>query len=124
MNGMLTFGLEITASLTLSALVLSRLQSRLQRIGENACDRQGGTDFRIAYTQLMMIIAPLLVIAYFSRAGSVVELSTVQQVKSSLWLLLCGQFAGLVLVGRAVWKAIPRESAARPSSATDLGSTS
>jgi len=73
---------------------------------------------------LMMIIAPLLLIAYFSRAGNSVELGVVQQMKSSLLLLLCGQFAGLVLVGRAVWKAIPREPTAPTPPAAEFGSAS
>jgi len=111
MSGVITLGLEVLASLALSALVLARLQGRLRRIGNETCDRERGSDFWIAYTQLMMVIAPLLVIAAFSRAGSPVVVSIAQELKSSLLLLLCGQFAGLVLVGRAVWKIVDRGAA-------------
>lgn len=122
MNGVLTLGLELLGSLTFSALVLARLQGRLRRIGGEACDREGGAEFWIAYTQLMMVIAPLLVIAIFSRAGSPSVLDIAQELRSSLLLLLCGQFAGLVLVGRAVWKILPRGPAATPIASVESAS--
>ena len=52
--------------------------------------------------------------------SSVPELSAVAQLKSSLLMLLGGQFAGLVLVGRAVWKSLiapARANAAIPAPA-------
>jgi len=110
MNGITTFALEILGSLALSTLVLARLQGRLERAGPEACKRPGGADFWVAYTQLMMFIAPLMLIAFLSRAGNAVPLSVVAQMKSSLLLLLAGQFLGLVFMGRAVWKSMPRDA--------------
>ena len=115
MNGIAVLTLEVIGSIGLSALVLARLQGRLKRIGITDCERTGGTDFWIAYTQLMMIIAPLLLIAIFSRAGSPVVVSVAQQLKNSLLLLMCGQFAGLALVGRAVWKTLSSGRQAEPA---------
>jgi hypothetical protein len=114
-NGLIVFGLEVAVSLAVSTFILVRLQALLRSIGNDVCERgnRGVTEFWLAYTQLMMVIAPVLFVAWFSHAGR--HYDVVEQVKSSLGLVLFGQFAGLVLVGRAVWKSIVREPAAKPA---------
>ena len=111
MNGIVVFAIELAVSLAVSAVILLRLQALLHRIGNEVCERgnRGATEFWVAYTQLMMVIAPVLLVAIFSHAGVHGEVLT--QIKSSLALVLTGQFAGLILVGRAVWKSIVREAA-------------
>jgi hypothetical protein len=107
MNEILVFGAEVAASLLVSLFIVLRLQGLLRRIGSEACERgAGSTEFWVTYTQLMMFMAPLILIAFISRAGSIPELSAVAQVKSSLLIVMSGQFVGLVLVGRAVWKSL------------------
>ena len=101
------FAVEVIASLAVSTLILVRLQALLRRIGVERCEQgTGATEFWIAYTQLMMVIAPALLVSWFSHAGS--HSIVVEQLKSSLGLVLFGQFIGLALVGRAVWNTIVR----------------
>jgi len=108
------FVLEVLFCLAVSSIVLLRLQRLLRRIGNEVCERGGGaTEFWVAYTQLMMVVAPLLLVSWQSRAGY--HPVPVEQLKSSLTLVLTGQFIGLVLVGRAVWKTIVRETPAAPA---------
>src|SRR5690242_19178015 len=98
MDAIHVFFAEIAVSLGVSALILLRLQRLLRRIGRETCEQGGSaTEFWVAYTQLMMLIAPLLMVAWFSRtqAGPLVE-----QLRSSLGVVLSGQFIGLALVGR------------------------
>jgi len=105
---------EIAISLAVSVVILVRLQRLLRRIGDETCERgSGATEFWIAYTQLMMLIAPLLVVAWLSRAGH--DAALVEQLKSSLGVVLSGQFLGLALVGRAVWKSIVRSATPAPA---------
>jgi hypothetical protein len=123
MNGTGVFAIEMLASLAISAVIVLKLQSLLRRIGTETCSRPGSTEFWIAYTQLMMIIAPLVLLAFFSRAGSVPALSETAQVQNSLLVVLTGQFIGLALVGRAVWKAMlgPRSDVKAPASIINPG---
>src|SRR6187401_9702 len=110
MNGVTVFFLEVAASIAISLLVLVRLQHLLRRLGEEACDQGGdSTEFWVAYTQIMMLVAPVLLIAYFSQAGAYG--TSVAQMKASFAVVLTGQFIGLALVGRAVWKLIVRPAA-------------
>ena len=69
MNGILVFLAEVAASVAISMLVLVRLQHLLRRLGNEACAQGGGaTEFWVAYTQIMMLVAPVLLIAYYSQA--------------------------------------------------------
>lgn len=110
MDAIHVFFTEIAVSLVVSGFILLRLQKLLRRIGNESCEQGGGaTEFWVAYTQIMMVIAPLLMVSWLSRAGW--SASLVEQLKSSLGVVLVGQAIGLVLVGRAVWKSIVRPAA-------------
>jgi hypothetical protein len=112
MNGMNVFFAEVAASIVISLFILVRLQHLLRRIGDQ-CEQGGGsTEFWVAYTQIMMLVAPVLLIAYFSQAGAYG--TSVAQIKASFGVVLTGQFIGLALVGRAVWKLIVRPTAEPP----------
>ena len=101
------FGIEVAASLALSLLILARLQGLLRSVGEEASARAGASSrFWLAYLQLMMVLAPLALVAFCSRAGTYYV--PVQQLQSAVFSVLLGQTVGLALVGRAVWKSIPK----------------
>ncbi len=120
MDSVTVFLCQIAVSIAVSLAILARLQRLLRRIGDEVCEQGGGsTEFWVAYTQLMMVIAPLLLIALFSHAGR--TLSPVEQMQSSLAVVLSGQVAGLVLVGRAVWKSIVRPAPQTPREPIPMG---
>ena len=77
------------------------------------CEQGGGaTEFWVAYTQIMMLVAPVLLISWASQAGTYGTL--VAQLKASFGIVLTGQFIGLALVGRAVWKTLVPSTPAAP----------
>lgn len=105
MNGIIVFAAELSLSIVVSAIIIARLQRLMHRIGTEVCERGGGaTDFWVAYTQLMVFIAPALLVSWLSRAGQIAIPE--EQLKSSLTIVLMGHFFGLALVGRAVWNTI------------------
>ena len=113
MDAITVFVAEVLFCLALSALILLRLHRLLRGVGAEVCERGGAaTEFWLAYTQLMLVISPALLVAWFSRAGQ--HVIAVEQLKSSLSLVLIGQFIGLALVGRSVWKSIARPEPATP----------
>jgi hypothetical protein len=117
MNAIIVFVAELALSIAVSAIIIVRLQRLMRRIGTEVCERGGGaTDFWVAYTQLMVFIAPVLLVSWLSHAGQIAI--PVEQMKSSLTIVLVGHFFGLALVGRAVWKTIVDSA---PNSEIDLG---
>ena len=112
MNAVTVFFAEVAASVVISSFILVRLQHLLRSIG-NECEQGGGaTEFWVASTHLMMLVAPVLLIAGFSQAGTYA--APVAQLKSSFGVVLSGQFIGLALVGRAVWKTLVPSKPAAP----------
>jgi hypothetical protein len=104
MNAVTIFFAEVAASIVISSFILARLQRLLRDIGSE-CEQGGGaTEFWVAYTQIMMLVAPVLLIAWFSQAGTYG--TYVAQLKASFGVVLTGQFIGLALVGRAVWNTL------------------
>ena len=114
MNAVTVFFCEVAACVAISTFILFRLQRLLRELGTAVCEQGGGaTEFWLAYTQLMMLVAPVLLVAWFSHAGQ--HATLVAQLKSSFGVVLSGQFIGLALVGRAVWKSIVRPAAPAPA---------
>ena len=112
MNAVTVFFIEVAASIVISSVILVRLQHLLRDIGSE-CDQGGGaTEFWVAYTQIMMLVAPVLLISWTSQAGTYGTL--VAQLKASFGIVLTGQFIGLALVGRAVWKTLVPSTPAAP----------
>lgn len=115
MDAVTVFFAEVSASIVISAFILVRLQRLLRGLGDQVCEQGGGaTEFWLAYTQLMMLVAPVLLISWFSQAGQYGTM--VAQLKSSFGVVLSGQFIGLALVGRAVWRSIVRPTPNTPFS--------
>lgn len=126
-NAVAIFGAEVLGTLLISGFIVLRLQGLLRKIGAEACPLgSGNTEFWVTYTQLMMFIAPLILVAFISRADSAAATTAVAQLKSSLLVVLIGQFVGLILVGRAVWKTVvaPANRAAETRPAAATGSAS
>jgi hypothetical protein len=108
-NAIELFVAQVVLSLALSIAALLRLQSIMRRIGNVVCEEGGtATEFWISYTQLMMMIAPLMLVSWVS--GPSAYASPVEQVRGALATVLFGQFLGLVLVGRAVWNSFVRKA--------------
>jgi hypothetical protein len=117
MTHLTLFATEIVLSTVLSLAILWRLQGQLRDVGRALCDQGGiGADFWIAYFQLMVLIAPQMVVAYFSRAAQFH--GGVDQIQFSIFLVLAAQFAGLALVGRAVWRAANPKRVVAPAPLT------
>jgi hypothetical protein len=118
--GMEVFAGELALSIAVSFIIIAKLQRLMRRLGTEVCENGGGsTDFWISYTQLMVFIAPLLLISWLSRAGY--SLPLVEQMKSSLSVVLVGHFVGLALVGRAVWKTLVRNAPPAPLALPEPG---
>jgi uncharacterized membrane protein YhaH (DUF805 family) len=69
-----------------------------------------GTDRRAAFwvmfTQLMLYLAPLLIVVFFIPTDPITEKSLVLALKETLFYSLLGVFVGLAVVGKVIWKSI------------------
>lgn len=82
---------------------------------EQICQRPGSTEFWLRYTQLMLLMAPLVIAITFSPEA---DQYTVTSLRRILLAVLIGHFTGFALVGRSLFKAV-KEAMKREPDAVD-----
>ncbi len=98
------FTIELFVSITLSALVLTILHPVLREILTELCERDTRATFWLAFTRLMVFIAPLIVVAVLTDATNRHFIALVDVVRGIIIHTLSGQLAGLVIIGYVIFK--------------------
>ncbi len=106
MNALLLFIFEITLCLGISLALISLLKPFLRDVLTDTCGTAGRADFWVMFTQLMLIISPLLVVACFAPTLATNPLNIVHELQKTLFRTLLGDFIALSAIGRVVWKSI------------------
>lgn len=84
------------------------LKDPLRQMLTQLCDRPGSSDFWARYTLLMLLIAPLSIVVFFSPDAPLDTAITVGVMRRVLLAILLGHFFAFALVGRNLFKAINR----------------
>ena len=113
MNNEHVLMISMAGSITTSALMWWWLHDALREMLSQLCDKPGSTNFWSRYTLLMLLIAPLAVVVFFSPENLQ---DTAQVLRRIILAILFGHFATFALVGRSLFKAV-REGIAREKAA-------
>lgn len=108
MNELSIFAVQLVIALSMSVFVLSLIKPNLKDVLKDTCGTEHSAEFWVRFTQLMMIIAPLVIVIFFSGLQSS-ELMLTQPayvLKQTLLQVLVGELIGLALVGRIIYRAI------------------
>lgn len=108
MNELVIFGIQIFITLSIGVLVVTLFKPDLIEILRDTCGATHSAKFWVRYTQLMMIIAPLVIVIYFSisDANQLIHGQVAYILKRTLLQSLAGEFIGLILVGKIIYRAI------------------
>ena len=106
MNTLLLFIFEISLCLGISLALIYLLKPFLRDVLTDTCGTTIRADFWVMFTQLMLIISPLMVVAYFAPTSAINQLSIVHELQQALFRILLGDFIALSAIGRVVWKSI------------------
>ncbi len=106
MDTLFLLGLEIVLCLSVSIVLIVLLRPVLREVLRDTCGSQGRADFWVMFTQLMLIISPLLLVVYFAPTAQIVQLNVPRELKQTLFRVLLGDFIALGLVGRVIWRSI------------------
>jgi len=109
MNTPLLFAIEIALCLGISLILIYLLKPFLRDVLTDSCGTVSRADFWVMFTQLMLIIAPLMVVAYFASTVPINQLNIVHELQKTLFRTLLGDFIALSIIGRVVWKSISTE---------------
>ena len=58
------------------------------------------------FTQLMLIISPLLIVIYFAPTTDSVPINAAEAIQDTLFRSLLGDFIALSMIGQIIWRSI------------------
>jgi len=108
MNELIVFGIQLGIALSMSLLVLFLIKPFLKDVLVDTCGTEHSAMFWVRFTQLMMIIAPLVIVIFFAGVdvNQLVLTQPAYILKQTLLQTLLGEFIGLIFVGRIIYRAI------------------
>jgi hypothetical protein len=119
MNDYITFTIEILTCLSISAAVVLVLNPLLIEVLCDCCGTQNRSLFWVRFADIMLIIAPLMLVIFFTHTGEPNAPDTLIIFKDTLFRSLLGEFIGLVLVGQVIWSFIRTTTKSLPSATSD-----
>jgi len=106
MNPLLLFMIEVVLCFGISISLIYLLKPVLFEILVDICGTKARAEFWVMFTQLMLIISPLLIVIYFAPAQDALHINTADAMKDTLFRCLLGDFIALVIIGQVIWKSI------------------
>jgi hypothetical protein len=104
-NGIL-FLSEIGLSLIVSLFLIYWFTPLLKVVLVETCGKQNRADFWVRYTQFMLVISPLLIVVFLSKAPESLSSDMVLLVQDTLFRILMGIFIALLAIGKVIWRSI------------------
>jgi hypothetical protein len=106
MNALALFSIEILICLSISLVITYRLKDLLMDVLTETCGTEKRAAFWVFFTQLMLYLAPLLIVVYFTPSGAISDKALLAALKDTLFYSLLGVFIGLAIIGKVIWKSI------------------
>ena len=107
-NSTLLF-VETGLCLLISIVTIFLIRSSLRGILTEICGTGQRADFWLVWTQIMMIVAPLLPVIFFADARPGMALYPMEVVKAAMFRTLLGIFVAMGMMGRVIWRTIPQD---------------
>jgi hypothetical protein len=108
MKEFMLFAIEAILSLSISGLVISSMSVALQNLLEDLCGTKVCARFWVTYTNVMLVIAPLLTVFIFGKSSVVTEASFFFY-KNAFGCVLSGMFISLIAIGLQITQSIPKK---------------
>ena len=106
MNTLVLFMIEVLLCFGISLSLIVLLKPVLAEILVDICGTKARAEFWVMFTQLMLILSPLLIVIYFAPTQGALQLNIAEAMKDTLFRCLLGDFIALVIIGQVIWKSI------------------
>lgn len=106
MSPLFLFVIEITLCLSISFALIYLLRPVLRQMLVETCGTQVRADFWLMFTQLMLVISPLLLVIFFAPTDPQHTVNSVKIIQDTLFRSLLGDFIALSTIGQVIWKSI------------------
>ncbi|WP_428624434.1 hypothetical protein [Sedimenticola sp.] len=106
MNILILFILEVIICISISFVIIRLLKPLLTDVLIETCGTKQRAAFWAMFTQLMIYLAPLLIVVYFAPTSTLPDGGWAFAIKNALFRTLLGAFIALASVGQVIWKSI------------------
>lgn len=108
MNELSIFAVQLVIALSMSIFILILIKPYLKDVLKDTCGTEHSAEFWVRFTQLMMVIAPLVIVIFFAGLQSSEQMlnQPAYILKQTLLQTLVGELVGLAFVGRIIYRAI------------------
>ena len=108
MNELIIFAVQLVIVLSMSVFVLALIKPYLKDVLKDTCGTEHSAEFWVRFTQLMMVIAPLVIVIFFADLQNSEQILTQPAyiLKQTLLQTLVGELIGLTFLGRIIYRAI------------------
>lgn len=104
MNPFAFFTLELVVVALASAAVIRVIVPALEPLLEESCGSEERARFWTRFTQLALVLAPMLLVVLFTDAGELAFTRSALPFRGTLYRLLTGELLALSAVGFVVWR--------------------
>ena len=106
MDTLTIFIIEVILCLAISFLLIYLLKPVLRQVLIETCGTNTRAEFWVMFTQLMLIISPLLIVIYFAPTTDSVPMNVAEAIQDTLFRSLLGDFIALSMIGQIIWRSI------------------
>lgn len=106
MNMLALVVVEVGLCIGISLGLILLIQPLLRGVLIETCGTEKRADFWARFTQIMLVITPLLLVVYYVPTDSGATINVAEEIKNTLFRSLLGTFIGWVLIGRGMLKYI------------------
>jgi hypothetical protein len=110
MNTLSLFTIEVLLCFGISAAVILLLKPLLRDVLIETCGTAKRAEFWVMFTQLMLIISPLLIVIFFAPTDTSITINIAEAMQDTLFRSLLGVFVALAMIGQVMWKSIRNTS--------------
>ncbi|HHJ16556.1 MAG TPA: hypothetical protein ENJ80_07650 [Gammaproteobacteria bacterium] len=100
---------QVSLCFGISMAVIALLRRHLIDVLTDTCGTPKRAAFWLMFTQLMLVIAPLLLVIFFTDAKPGINDYPAAAIKDTLFQSLFGIFIAISMVGRVIWKSATAE---------------
>lgn len=106
MESLYYFLIELTISISVGWIVIATLSKPLRNLLIDLCGTEDRADFWMTYSNIMLILAPLLANILFGVSGTV-KMQDFYFYKTTFGCAIFGIFGALIFIGLQISKTIP-----------------
>lgn len=110
MNPLVLFIVEVMLCISISLSMVYLLKPLLREILVEICGTETRAEFWVMFTQLMLIISPLLIVIYFAPTQDTLNINLAEAMQDTLFRSLLGDFIALTMIGQVIWRSIKTAS--------------